>query len=145
MTESMRSVNRSELAKELGVNLTTVDSYRRRGIPEHDEDGKTRFNLLECVLWKTAFTLCNEDPRLAELVRGDLLNIAKKIERTQCYLLFRLWLRMDGANAERLGKASIKLSAAICDLIDIGHGRMTEDEEREVALKAPSRRGEARP
>jgi hypothetical protein len=48
----MRHLNRSELAKELNVNLSTVDSWIRKGCPCRKRDRQWQFDLEEVERWR---------------------------------------------------------------------------------------------
>jgi hypothetical protein len=48
----MRLLNRSELAKECGVNLSTVDAWTRKGCPCRKHDRQWQFDLEAVERWR---------------------------------------------------------------------------------------------
>jgi hypothetical protein len=48
----MKFLNRSELAKEFSVNLTTIDNWVRKGCPASKKNRQWRFNLEEVTQWR---------------------------------------------------------------------------------------------
>ena len=55
MREDLELVNRAELARLFDVSLTTVDSWRRRGLPVEERGGRGRalkFSLPAAIAWR---------------------------------------------------------------------------------------------
>jgi Phage DNA packaging protein, Nu1 subunit of terminase len=55
MREELELVNRAELARLFDVSLTTVDSWRRRGLPVEERGGRGRalkFSLPAAIAWR---------------------------------------------------------------------------------------------
>lgn len=50
----MAALNRTELAKKLGISLTSLDNWTRRGCPGRKVGGRWRFNLDEVRLWRNS-------------------------------------------------------------------------------------------